>query len=43
MGVAVVEYKEARAGAPVIFGDLEDTPVLGATALESLGYQLESP
>lgn len=41
IGVAVIQYEEARAGVPVIFGEKEDTPVLGATALESLGYQLD--
>ena len=41
MSGAVVEYEGKRAVVPVIFGDPEDTPVLGATALESLGYQLD--
>ena len=41
IGGAVVEHEDKRAVVPVIFGDAEDIPVLGATALESLGYQLD--
>jgi predicted aspartyl protease len=41
MSGAVVEYEGKRAVVPVTFGGPEDTPVLGATALESLGYQLD--
>jgi len=41
MSGAVVEYEGKRAVVPVIFGGPEDTPVLDATALESLGYQLD--
>lgn len=41
IGVAVFEYEGNRAGAPVIFGEPEDIPVLGATALEALGYQVD--
>lgn len=41
VGVAVLEYEGGRAGAPVIFGEPEDTPVLGATSLEALGYQVD--
>ncbi len=41
MSGAVVEYEGKRAVVPVIFGDPEDISVLGATALESLGYQLD--
>jgi hypothetical protein len=26
---------------PIVFGEPEDIPVLGATALESLGYQID--
>jgi predicted aspartyl protease len=36
-----VEYGERRAIVPIIFGEPEDIPVLGATALESLGYQID--
>jgi hypothetical protein len=36
-----VEYDSERAIVPVIFGEPEDIPVLGITALESLGYQLD--
>lgn len=32
---------ERRAIVPIIFGEPEDIPVLGATALESLGYQID--
>jgi predicted aspartyl protease len=41
LGGVVVEYKDKRAVVPVIFGEPEDIPILGATALESLGYQLD--
>ncbi|MCC6050499.1 MAG: aspartyl protease [Thermofilum sp.] len=41
VGGAVVEYGERRAVVPVVFGEPEDIPVLGATTLESLGYQLD--
>jgi len=41
IGVAVIEYGGNLAGVPVIFGELEDTPILGATSLEALGYQVD--
>lgn len=41
IGGAAVEYGERRAVVPVVFGEPEDTLVLGATALESLGYQVD--
>jgi predicted aspartyl protease len=36
-----VEYGERRAIVPIVFGESEDMPVLGATTLESLGYQVD--
>jgi predicted aspartyl protease len=41
VGGAAVEYGERRAIVPVVFGEPKDLPVLGATTLESLGYQLD--
>jgi predicted aspartyl protease len=41
IGGAAVEYGERRAIVPIVFGEPEDIPVLGATALESLGYQID--
>jgi predicted aspartyl protease len=41
IGGAVVEYGEQQAIVPIVFGELEDMPVLGTTALESLGYQVD--
>jgi len=41
IGGAAVEYEGRRAVVPIIFGEPEDIPVLGATALESLGYQID--
>jgi predicted aspartyl protease len=41
IGGAVVEYEDRRAVVPVIFAEPEDIQVLGATTLESLGYQLD--
>ena len=38
---AVIEYQEHRTTVPVIFGEPQDTPVLGVTALGSLGYELD--
>jgi predicted aspartyl protease len=40
MGGALFEYSNRRSFAPVIFGNATDVPVLGATALESLGFGL---
>lgn len=40
-GGAVMEYEGRRAVVPVIFGEPEDIPIMGATALESLGYQID--
>jgi predicted aspartyl protease len=42
IGGLIFEYRGKRAVAPVIFGETKDTPVLGATALEALGYQVDS-
>lgn len=41
IGGAVIQYQGHRATVPVIFGEPEDTPVLGVTALESLGYEVD--
>lgn len=41
IGGLVFEYGGNRAIAPVIFGETKDIPVLGATALEALGYQVD--
>lgn len=41
IGGAIIEYQGHRAAAPVIFGEPQDMPVLGVTALESLGYELD--
>ena len=41
LGWAMIEYGGKRRVVPVIFGEAEDTPVLGATSLESLGYQID--
>jgi len=41
VGGAAVEYGERRAIVPVVFREPKDLPVLGATTLESLGYQLD--
>jgi aspartyl protease family protein len=42
IGGLIFEYRGKRAVAPAIFGETKDTPVLGATALEALGYQVDS-
>jgi len=41
IGGLVLEYGGNRAMAPVIFGEDKETSVLGATALEALGYQVD--
>jgi len=41
IGGLVFEYGGNRTIAPVIFGETKDTSVLGATALEALGYQVD--
>ena len=41
VGGGVVEYGGRRAVVPIVFGEPGDIPVLGATALESLGYQVD--
>ena len=41
VGGAVVEYEGRRAIVSVVFGEPGDVAVLGVTALEALGYQLD--
>lgn len=41
IGAALIRYHRAIAGVTVIFAEENDTPVLGKTALEALGYQID--
>jgi len=41
IGATLINYKKVYAGITVIFAEEKDTPVLGATALEALGYQVD--
>ena len=41
MGGGIFEYSGRRAHAPVTFGEKGDLPVIGVTALESLGFGLD--
>jgi predicted aspartyl protease len=41
VGWALVEYGGKRRVVPVIFGERGGAPVLGATSLEALGYQVD--
>lgn len=41
VGVAIIRYEESFAGVTVAFGEEFDTPVLGATTLETLGYEVD--
>lgn len=41
IGWALIEYSGKRRVVPIIFGEKEDTPILGATSLESLGFQID--
>lgn len=40
-GGVLVKYDEAQAVVPVAFGEEKDDSVLGATALEALGYEVD--
>jgi len=42
IGGAVMQHQDHRATVPVIFGEPHDTPILGVSALESLGYELDA-
>jgi len=41
VGVVIMEYEDTCAGVTVAFGEEGDTPILGVTALETLGYQVD--
>ena len=41
IGGAQFYYEDSITVAPIIFGEPDDTPVLGVTALEALGYQVD--
>ena len=40
-GTITIKYQDDSAGVTAIFGDEDFPPVLGVTALESLGYQVD--
>ena len=40
VGLATIRYEEQEADVEVVFGEEKDVPVLGVTALESLGYRV---
>ncbi len=41
LGDALFRYKEHRGAAPVVFGELGDSNLLGVVTLEALGYVLD--
>ena len=41
MGTAEIEYKNIRGGAPLLFGEKGDFPLLGVTSLEALGLNFD--
>lgn len=41
VGFALFHYQEDVTGAPVVFGEPDDSPVLGVTTLEALGYEVD--
>lgn len=41
IGVVIIEYLDRVAGTNVIFGEENDTPVLGVTTLEELGLEVD--
>ena len=40
-GIVRMRYQDAVAGVTVIFGEEDDPPIMGVTALGSLGYQVD--
>ena len=40
-GNVAMAYDGAAAGVTVVFGERDDPPILGVTALESLGYRVD--
>lgn len=40
IGIARFVYKGRKGGAPVVFGEKEDSTLLGATTLEAMGFVL---
>ena len=41
IGGAFLRYNSDFTAAPIAFGEKDDTPILGVTALESLGYVVD--
>ena len=41
MGVALIGWNGYTSGAPVVFGEPGDEPLLGVTALEAMGLQVD--
>ena len=41
IGSALVRYEDSVAGVTVIFGGVDDPPVMGVTTLESLGFEVD--
>jgi len=41
-GVVRMRYQDVEAGVTVIFGAEDDPPIMGVTALGSLGYQVDT-
>ncbi len=41
LGVALFKYQDRTGGATVIFGEADDSTLLGAHTLEALGYALD--
>ena len=41
VGIALFRYEDRFRGDTVAFGEKEDTPLLGVTTLEGLGYQID--
>ena len=41
IGIVRMAYEDSIIGTSVIFGEPDDIPVLGVTALEALGYQVD--
>jgi len=41
VGIAIIEYGKYATGATAVFGEEDDTPVLGVQALEGLGLEVD--
>ena len=41
IGIAAMSYDGAESGVTVVFGAVDDPPIMGVTALETLGFEVD--